>query len=694
MTRILQPAAGSLAGEAHRAARAGDYLAAHQALGRHFATRGRRWPVAAASRAELVDAIRLRFPDAAGDACRRADAVLNGRYDLLGYRELLVGRTPAWHTDVVHGRTAPRGYWADVPYLDPQSGDHKVIWEVNRHQHFLLLGAASWLSDRTEYRRAFVRQLQDWLRANPPLDGVNWASMLELAFRMLSWTWAVEFFCRDTESDETPWLVDLLVALDRQLVHVEQNLSIYFSPNTHISGEALALYAVSRAFPELGASARREALGRRLLGREAGAQIRADGGHAELSSHYHRYSTDFYLLANLVSRAIDDGDGSFEAPLRAQAAYLRTIADERGLLPHTGDEDGGQLFRFGGAAADDASPTLAAAAAVLADPALAVGQATPDVYWILGAAPPATPAHAAAWPSRTLADTGYVVFRRPEGRGHLVFDAGPHGFLNGGHAHADALSMVLTVAGHPLLVDAGMPTYTMDPDTRDRFRAPEIHNTVTIDGHSYARPRGAFHWAQSADARLLTATLDPGREFAVGLHVGYGFPIVRMVIAVADAGWLVVDYAALPRPARIETHWHLHPEWSALPCPAGFRLTHVSGLGLTLATTASLRMISTTDSWSPAYGCIEAAIELRACEDAATETALGTFVPVRVADGERTVSLASRTCKEGRTVFVFEIDGNDAWQVAVTVPPMPEALRPGSGWPQPCIEPRRTICVE
>ena len=35
-------------------------------------------------------------------------------------------------------------------------------------------------------------------------------------------------------------------------------------------------------------------------------QVSADGGHAELSAHYHRYSTDFYLLALLVARASND----------------------------------------------------------------------------------------------------------------------------------------------------------------------------------------------------------------------------------------------------------------------------------------------------------------------------------------------------------------------------------------------------
>ena len=80
---------------------------------------------------------------------------------------------------------------------------------------------------------------------NPPLEGVNWASMLELAFRSLSWIWALHFFAPaalDDAPEAPPWTVDLLLGLDRQQTHIAGNLSQYFSPNTHLSGEALAIF--------------------------------------------------------------------------------------------------------------------------------------------------------------------------------------------------------------------------------------------------------------------------------------------------------------------------------------------------------------------------------------------------------------------------------------------------------------------
>ena len=170
-----------------------------------------------------------------------------------------------------------------MPYLEPACGDHKIIWELNRHQHWLALGRAAWLTGDPRYRARFLAELASWRDANPPLIGVNWASMLELAFRSISWLWAIHLFADGGADDAWPWLVDLLVGLDRQLSQIERNLSYYFSPNTHLTGEALALYVAGRVLPELAASARRADTGRRVLLREIDRQIAGDGGHCERS---------------------------------------------------------------------------------------------------------------------------------------------------------------------------------------------------------------------------------------------------------------------------------------------------------------------------------------------------------------------------------------------------------------------------
>ncbi len=615
------------------AAAARNFASAQVALASHFSARTSCWPVQAVRRAELRAAVLELFPDAPVDAAARADKICAGRYDLLGYRSLSAGSLPDWHRDPVHGRRAPSGFWASIKYLDPACGDHKIIWEFNRHQHWLTLGRAYWLNGDERYRAICIAQLRHWMRTNPPLEGMNWASSLELALRAISWTYAVEFFSRDT-GDGDPWLVDLLVALDRQLSHVEHNLSLYFSPNTHLTGEALALYAVSRAFPELRSSARRAQLGREVLLTQASRQVRGDGGHAELSAHYHRYSTDFYLLATLVARASGDPAARrFESAARAQAEYLRTMADDWGALPLIGDDDGGQLFPFCGSRPANAAPTLWAAAEVFDDATLeAAGTMPEEALWILGRQPRPSIrlARQRPWPSRCLRDSGYFVSRKCGS--HFVFDAGPHGFLNGGHAHADALQVILTVAGRAVLVDPGTGTYTMDPPARDRFRSSRMHNTAIVDGHEHIVPRGPFHWLTTDDARFSAVHLGRGFDFAQGTHDAHA-PLrhVRTVAALDGLGWLVVDQLLGGGEHELEAWWHVHPDLDV-------QLAHDRRL-LTLESDPHWSM---DIAWSggdatvlrdhplavfaPEYGRIQPAAAIRTCRRATAPFAIATFI--------------------------------------------------------------------
>ena len=384
--------APDLLAEGMRAQIAGrDWQAVHDALEARIRSRPARFVLDPATLTELRALVAARWPAAEADARARADRILAGQIDILGYRGLrFAGADGAsdWHFDPVHDRRAPRRFYADVPYLDPAVGDHKIIWEINRHQHWLALGRAAWLTGDPRYARTITADLQSWLAANPPLIGINWASMLEIGFRSISWTWALHCLlgrvrfvprpARDALSlskgaepapqststtlqststtqvgsggepaDATsPWLVDMFVGLHRQLTHVERNLSYYFSPNTHLTGEALALYVVGTALPELAASARWVATGRRILLDEIDRQIDADGGHAERSTHYQRYTLDFYLLALLTARLARDHAAAarFEDAARRLAEFTQAIAADDGRLPLIGDDDGGTLL--------------------------------------------------------------------------------------------------------------------------------------------------------------------------------------------------------------------------------------------------------------------------------------------------------------------------------------------------------------
>jgi uncharacterized heparinase superfamily protein len=606
--------------------------------------------------------VTTQWPDAVEDAARRGDRLLIGLHDVLGYRGL---RFSDWHSDPVHHAAAPLVCWAEVAYLDPSIGDHKIIWELNRHQWWLQLARAYWLTADSRYARGIVAQMESWLDANPPLTGINWASMLEIGFRTISWTMAIHFLAA---SDECIALSPRCFnALERQLGHVEKHLSYYFSPNTHLSGEALALYVVGHAFPELASSTRWVDTGRRILLHEIDRQILPDGGHVERSMHYQRYTLDFYLLALLTARRTGDVDAerSFAGAATRLADFAHAIADSDGCLPLIGDDDGGMLWPIAGRDCADIRDSLATAAIVLERPYLAPWGVQEETFWIAAREALAFSASSAnesrrhraplersrlgPLRSRTLRDTGYIVMRAE--RDHAVFDVGVHGYMNGGHAHADALSLILSIGGHPLLVDPGTATYTVDAQLRDRMRGSLNHNTVSVDGRPQSRPAGPFHWTTSANGRLHACRHNLAFDWAEGAHDGYA-PLEhrRSVFHADDGGWLVVDQVlsanddSRDASHRVATHWHFHPEWMLREQVTGaVRATHLDGAEAWLLFDSGELSLAHGDEdsgsgwYAPVYGTLLPTWSVRVAADVCLPIAMVSWIGP--ASGRTTPSL-------------------------------------------------------
>jgi Heparinase II/III-like protein/Heparinase II/III N-terminus len=566
------------------------WASANAELCGHFLQRPSRFVLNPADRPSIAAAARALFPSAPEAAARRATAVVDHRYDLLGFEDLSFERngfTVDWHLDPVHERGAPTAFWARVPYLDPRCGDHKIIWELNRHQHWLTLGRAAWLTGDPRYASACVDELAGWMRANPPLTGMNWCSMLELAFRSLSWVWALHFVVSFGEFATGDWMLDLLLGLERQLTHIERHLSFYFSPNTHLLGEALALYIAGQVLPEFRSAARWAETGRTILLRQRHVQVNPDGGHAEQSPHYHRYALDFYLLALAVAnKTRDEAAGEFAEIAAAMASFCHSVADHNGRLPTIGDDDGGLLFPICGRSPEDARDSLAIAAALLGRPELAPDELPEEAFWMVGGDlhlwPLVDDTRGSSLPSRLFPESGYAVIN--SSTSHAVLDVGPHGFMNGGHAHADALSVTLTVRDRPLLIDPGTASYT-DRGMRDRFRSTVMHNTLVVDGRPQAFPSGLFHWRTRANGHVemwrpsfAIAELEIERsrpeecgehhqdtafDYVEATHDGY-LPLVhcRSVFRLPEDLWLVVDHLIGTGRHRADMYWHFDPAWS------------------------------------------------------------------------------------------------------------------------------------
>ncbi len=439
----------------------------------------------------------------------RANKIAQGKFDLLGFNNLNFGDPVDWHLEPITGKRTPLTHWSKIDFLNPDvAGDKKITWELNRHQFFVTLGQAYWMTGNEQYAETFVTLASSWMDANPPGRGINWASSLEVAFRSISWLWALHLFASSPRltPEFTLRLLKFLTMFGR---HVEKYLSFYYSPNTHLTGEALSLFYLGVALPEFLNAENWRATGLKILQDQLYTQIRGDGVYFEQASYYHRYTADFYTHLLVLGRtARIPLLPELDQFLGKMLDHLMWITRPDGKSSLVGDDDGGRLVMLGIRRADDFRDTLATGAAIVgrSDWKFVASEAAVETLWLLGPKGLAQfdeiNAELPRQSNHAFSESGYFVQRDgwlPESA-YLLIDCGPHGSLGCGHAHADALSLEFAADGIQWLTDSGTLTYTGKAEWRNYFRSTAAHNTAEVDGQSQSVFSGPFSWSHVADS--------------------------------------------------------------------------------------------------------------------------------------------------------------------------------------------------
>ncbi len=517
----------------------------------------------------LLTELKRVVPRQTNEIVVRAERICRHHFDLLGYEDLDYGAEIDWHLDAVHGRRAPLKPWFKVKYLDfDEVGDSKVIWELNRHQHLVTLAKAYRITGEEKFVREILAQWTSWHKSNPYPMGVNWASSLEVAFRSLSWIWTF-FLLLDSPLFTAELRRNWRDALSVSGRHVETYLSTYFSPNTHLLGEALALFFLGTLFPELRLAKRWQRRGWEILNREAARQVRADGFYFEQSTYYHVYALDMFMhariLAGLNGMSIAP---EFDRTLERMLEVLLLLS-RAGIPLSIGDDDGGRLFDPRRNHAEQMLDPLATGAVLYGrgDFKFLAGAPREETLWLLGlqglADFDSLPESEPTPDSTALPDSGIYLMHETSGQ-QLQIDAGPLGAGSGGHGHADALSIGLVRQGHPLLVDPGTFEYVGDSGERARLRGTRAHNSLEVDGHGQSNPAGPFSWSSFPDVKVEKWIVGREFDFFHGTQDGYSrlaSPVLhqRWVFHARDSFWVVRDVAQGSGSHQLDISWHIGP---------------------------------------------------------------------------------------------------------------------------------------
>jgi hypothetical protein len=548
-------------------------------------------------------------PEEVEELIKEADDVLAFRWSLLGSELHCQGLPVPWCSDWRVGHTWPRAYYADVDYIAPgKPTDVKYPWELSRFYFAPTLGQAYRLAGNKTYERHFLALVRDWVAQNPFAWSINWCSPLEVALRGVHLVTAVSFF-PGMEDDDLRFLVHQLAVHGAFLY---RNIEYTDIRGNHYTGNLYGLLVLGCLLERIVPEARRwRAYAEKHIDHEILLQFYPDGVNIEKSIHYHRFVLDMFLYCTvLLDRAGSAvGARAQDRLLRAlefTAAYIRPD----GAAPRVGDADDGWALRLTARSPAGHRGTLALGAAIFQRPGLCreAGGFDPKPLWLLGPDHPVDSLSANGDELRlSFPDGGYLVSK---GNGcYLLFDVGEVGQRGrGGHGHHDALSFELALNGSPLFVDPGMPAYTGDVATRNRYRSTFAHNTAVVDGAEQGTLVPEQIWRLGREAHVLDIkeVRTPGEDQFAARHRGFErlTPPVRyhrqLTLNCAQKVFYGQDTFEGSGFHRIQLFFHLAPGISCHEVPGGLELR--SGSSVWLFAAEGGRISAREGEVSPSYG--------------------------------------------------------------------------------------------
>lgn len=519
------------------------------------------------------------YPQQYNTSIKRADEMMTLRFKMLG-REIKYENTIDWNADPVTGYLFPLKYFRQVDiFSDDQERDIKYIWEVNRHQFFIDLGKAYFISGDEKYVSKIITLFNDWIEACPYKLGVNWSSALEVAVRAYAWIWTL-YFILDSDQVDTFFLKKFVQNIYLHGKYLNENLSLYFSPYNHLIGETSALFLIGYLFPEFKESKKWRRKTWKILQSQLSKQFHRDGMTVEQASFYHYFTLGFYLQPFILKK--QNGDkipAGMEKHLREIMQFSMHLTRPDGRTPAIGDIDNARSIYFNDPENWDFKNFLAIGSLLFNDRELkyVAGEMPEDLLWLFGSSGCETYRQLTAIRPKALVrhfpESGYLIGRggwRKDSH-YFTFDCGPLAagvfkdeVTSAAHGHADLLNFEIAAYGKPLIVDAGFHNYRGNFDWHSYFRLTRAHNCLVIDRQPQARHGGILVWSHAPEPQFIKYIRRDALIYFCGSHDAYdtlpGKPKhLRHFFYLNDDIWIIADRVSGSGNHLIESYLHFAP---------------------------------------------------------------------------------------------------------------------------------------
>ncbi len=557
---------------------------------------------------------------------RKAADALAHRVDLLGSGPVELGHAIDWHKDYKTNLSWPVHYCRSIDYNNPdRPSDVKFPWEVSRMQWLIPAGQAYLLSGDEKYAVAVREVIEEWIRENPYAQGVNWACTMEVALRILTWTWLFHVFSQSHAWNDPPFQLEFLSSLYLHGHFTERHLERSDVNGNHYTADAAGLVFAGLFFAEGKRSRKWAEMGWNILTDELPKQVYEDGVDFEASVAYHRLVTELFLLPALYRRcAGKEIPDSYSRRISCMATYTAAYSRQDGSVPLWGDADDARALPFGGQEINDHRYLLGLVGCAVA-PAQKEYFSGPreEIFWALGSAAAESLSQcqqpAGQMGSIAFPQGGFYVMRSE--RDHVFIDCGPVGLAGrGGHGHNDLLSFEAVLDGAHLITDCGTYVYTANYKERNCFRSTASHNTPMINSEEINRfPAPDALWTLRKDAipAVTKWETSPLRSLIEMTHSGYErldppvFLKRRITLDHVRHALGVSDEIQCSAGCQVVIPFHFAPRTEITICENAGELNHPdghfrikwSGTGTWVAEKSASRV-------SPSYGVVLPATKL------------------------------------------------------------------------------------
>lgn len=518
------------------------------------------------------DSLNACCPESFKSVVARAEEALVHRVSLLGSGVKDLGVDIDWHRDFKTGYDWSPNYFRDIDYTNPERpSDVKVPWELSRLQWLIPAGQAYLLTGDERYASGVRSVLEQWIDSNPYASSVNWACTMEVALRILTWTWFFHVFHASLSWKDTTFREKFLRTLYLHVDFTERHIERSDVNGNHYTADAAGL-VVGGLFFGKGSDADRWAEeGWCILCNEIELQTYPDGVDFEASVPYHRLVAELFLLPAMYRmRAGKPVETTYRDRLIAMARFTAAYTKPDAMVPLWGDADDARALPFGSQSINDHRYLVGLVGLTFGDTRL-IGKFNgprEEIYWALGeSAAKSLPDEPEFMPSTAFPQGGFYVMRGT--RDYAFIDCGPIGLAGrGGHGHNDCLAFEAVLDGVPLISDCGAYLYTASYQERNAFRSTAFHNTPQIDGEEINRfIRPDYLWNMHYDAIPEVLAWQAQRDFAifVGQHAGYqrlSAPVVPRRTIQMDFerhALFVGDQFVSSGLHHVQVPWHLAP---------------------------------------------------------------------------------------------------------------------------------------